>query len=125
MRFLVLTAFSIALLTNPTFAETPLPNNSGIEGVISVRPSRPGPARKDQPNIAPAPNVLFVVKSGETTVSSFTTDGEGHFSVRLAPGHYIITREDPGAAVGHWRFETDVEANQITKVQWVGDSGMR
>ena len=33
--------------------------------------------------------------------------------------------EDPGAAIGHWRFEVDVVANEMTKVHWTGDSGMR
>ncbi len=90
-----------------------------------MSPSRPGPQRIDVPNIAPAPNLLFVVKRGETTVTSFTTDAEGRFRIRLNPGHYTVLREDPGAMIGRWRFEADVVANEVTKVQWTGDSGMR
>jgi hypothetical protein len=106
-------------------AESPPPIDAGIEGVISVSPRRPGPQRIDAPNVAPAPNVVFVVKKGEATVTSFTTDAEGRFRVVLTPGHYTVLREDPGAAIGHWRFEIDVVANQVTKVNWIGDSGMR
>ncbi|MEP6604110.1 MAG: hypothetical protein ABJB69_09200 [Spartobacteria bacterium] len=74
---------------------------------------------------APAPNIRFVVKNGDSEVASFITDAEGRFRIRLAPGHYIVARNDPGAAIGHWRFEADVAANQVTKVEWTGDSGMR
>jgi hypothetical protein len=108
---------------NTTGTPTPVP--SGIEGVISVSPSRPGPIKKDGPNIAPARNIEFVVKKGNATVASFTTDGEGGFRVLLPPGHYIVMREDAGAAIGHWRFEVDVLPGEVAKVSWMGNSGMR
>lgn len=107
-------------------AETPPPTvSSGIDGVIFVSPSRPGPQRIEGPSSAPAGNLLFVVKQEDKTVASFTTDETGHFKVALPPGHYIIAREDPGARIGHWRFEADVAAQQVTHVRWTGDSGMR
>lgn len=106
-------------------AETPTPTPSGIEGVISVSPSRPGPLRKDSPSVAPAPNLEFVVKKGDARVASFTTSAEGYFRIFLPPGHYIVMRDDPGAAIGHWRFEADVLPGEIVKVSWTGDSGMR
>ena len=93
--------------------------------MILVSPSRPGPTRKDQPSTAPAPNLTFVVKSGEARVAAFTTDSEGRFRVSLPPGQYIVLREDPGARIGHWRFEAEVKAGEVTTVRWVGDSGMR
>jgi hypothetical protein len=58
-------------------------------------------------------------------VAKFTTDGQGRFRVSLPPGHYTVLREDPGAAIGHWQFEVDVIAGEVTKVSWTGDSGMR
>ena len=106
-------------------AQTPTPSSTGIEGVIMISPSRPGPIRKDTPSTAPAQNVHFVVKNGDAPVTSFTTDGEGRFRVSLPPGHYTVLREDPGARIGHWRFEADVKSGEMTKVQWVADSGMR
>jgi hypothetical protein len=115
----------LALLPLAAMAETTTSIETGIEGVISVSPSRPGPQRIDVPNIAPAPNLLFVVKKEDKTVASFTTDAEGRFRIRLVPGHYTVLREDPGAKIGHWRFEADVVANEMTKVNWTGDSGMR
>ena len=106
-------------------AETPTPGPSGIEGVINVSPSRPGPVREDTPNSAPAGNLQFVVKKEDMRVSSFTTDAEGRFHVSLPPGHYTVVREDPGARIGHWHFEVEVVAGSMAKVNWTGDSGMR
>lgn len=106
-------------------AETPPPSTSGIEGTIVVSPSRPGPITKDGPSVAPARDLQFVVKAGEATVKTFTTDGEGRFQVELPPGHYIIQREGQAPRIGHWRFEADVVAGQMTKVNWSADSGMR
>lgn len=115
----------LGLLTPIMMAETPAPGASGVEGVISVSPSRPGPIRKDVPNAAPAADLQFVVKQGDVQVASFNTDGEGRFHVALPPGHYIVRREDPGAAIGHWQFEVDVAPGAVLKVNWTGDSGMR
>lgn len=107
-------------------AETPSPSTSGIEGTIVVSPSRPGPIRKDEePSVAPVGNTQFVVKSGDATVQTLTTDGQGHFEVALPPGHYVILREGAAPRIGNWRFEADVVAGQMTKVKWTADSGMR
>jgi len=106
-------------------ADTPTPGPSGIEGVVLVSPNRPGPIRKDGPTVAPAGNIEFVVKKGDAKVASFTTNAEGAFRILLFPGHYVVMREDSGAAIGHWRFEVDVHAGEMAKVSWTGDSGMR
>ena len=114
-------------LTLSAVADSPTPNpmSSGIEGVILVSPSHPGPLRKDSPGPAPAGNVTFVVLKADAKVASFTTDPEGHFRVLLAPGNYIVAREDPGARIGHWRFEAEVKTGEVTNVRWTADSGMR
>ena len=121
----IIGATLIALVSTKSVAETPPPGTSGIEGTVLVSPSRPGPITKDGPSVAPARNVQFLVKAGDATVKTFTTDGEGRFQVALPPGHYVILREDPGARIGRWRFEADVVAGQVTKVNWTADSGMR
>jgi hypothetical protein len=104
---------------------TPSPTSSGIEGVILVSPNRPGPIRKDVSSESPAGNITFVVKQADAKVASLTTDAEGRFRVALPPGHYVVTRDDPGARIGHWHFEVEVKAGEITSVRWTGDSGMR
>ena len=106
-------------------AETSPSSSSGIEGTVLISPSHPGPITKDRPSVAPAGNVEFVVKAGDAIVKTFTTDGEGHFQVALPPGHYVVMREGPGTRIGRWRFEADVLAGQMTRVNWTADSGMR
>jgi hypothetical protein len=118
-------ALFLALVASMASAQTPTPGPSGIEGVIMVSPSRPGPIRTDSPSAAPAGNLQFVVTKADTRVASFTTDAEGRFRISLPPGHYTVLREDPGARIGHWRFEVDVVAGSMAKVNWIGDSGMR
>ena len=117
------TLFALFFMT--ARAETPPQNASGIEGTISVSPSRPGPITKDGPSVARVPNVKFLVKAGDATVQTFTTDGEGRFQVALPPGHYVIVKDGPAVRIGRWWFEADVVAGQMTKVNWTADSGMR
>jgi len=116
-----------ALIPFMTMAATPTasPLSSGIEGVILVSPSHPGPIRKDQPDAAPAPNITFVVMRDNARITSLTTDSEGRFRLSLPPGHYTVLRDDPGAKIGHWRFEADVKPGEVTTVRWTADSGMR
>jgi hypothetical protein len=121
----IIGATLIGFFSMTAAAETTPSGTSGIEGTIVVSPSRPGPITKDGPSVAPARDLQFVVKAGDTTVKTFTTDGEGRFQVALPPGHYVIQREGAAPRIGHWRFEVDVVAGQMTKVNWTADSGMR
>ena len=119
-------AATFIALFSMTAVATPPPGTSGIEGTIVVSQTRPGPIRKDEePRVAPVGNVQFVAKAGDATVKTFTTDGEGRFQVALPPGHYVIVREGAPPRIGRWRFEADVVAGQVTKVNWTVDSGMR
>ncbi|MDQ6808437.1 MAG: hypothetical protein M3Z64_03280 [Verrucomicrobiota bacterium] len=121
----VAAAAVVAFLPLVMMADPVIPGASGVEGVISVSPSHAGPSRRDTPDSAPVADMPFVVKKGDATIASFTTDAKGHFQVSLPPGHYIVLREDAGAAIGHWQFEVDVAAGEMAKVTWTGDSGMR
>ena len=126
MHISIVGATLVAFCSMTAVAETPPPGTSGIEGTIVVSPTRPGPIRKDEgPSVAPVRNAQFVVKAGDATVKTFTTDGEGRFQVALTPGHYVIVKEGAAARIGRWRFEVDVVAGQLTKVNWTADSGMR
>ena len=121
----LLAASVIALFCMTAVAETPAPVTSGIEGTIVVSPSRPGPITRDDPGVAPVRNVRFVAKAGDAVIKTFTTDGDGRFHVALPPGHYVVVPEGGAPRIGSWRFEADVAAGQVTKVNWTADSGMR
>src|SRR5215208_7175723 len=65
---------------------------TGIKGVITVSPIRPGPVTKGSefPTAAPLPNATFHVSSDEKVVTKFTTDTNGRFQISLKPGHYVV-----------------------------------
>ena len=100
---------------------------TGIEGVITVSPTRPGPIRagSDVPNAAPLPNAVFSVGNEKGVVTSFTTDSEGRFRLSLKPGHYVIALAEHRFPRPCGPFEVDVESAKMTKVEWRCDTGMR
>jgi hypothetical protein len=99
---------------------------SGIEGIITISPSQPGPTRDNAPNSIPLANTAFVVKNQKGEVTSFTTDNKGQFRIPLAPGHYNVSAKGRESTIGHFGpFEVDVVAGKMTKVQWECDSGIR
>jgi hypothetical protein len=101
-------------------------SETGIEGVITIDPTRPGPVRADAPSSRPLANTTFVVENQKGETTSFTTDDQGHFRTLLAPGHYKVSLKGRTSSIGRYGpFEVDVVAGQTTKVQWQCDSGMR
>jgi hypothetical protein len=101
-------------------------SETGIEGVITIDPIRPGPVRADAPSSQPLANAVFVVESQKGETRSFTTDDQGRFRLPLAPGHYKVSLKGKTGGVGRFGpFEVDVVAGQMTKVQWQCDSGIR
>jgi hypothetical protein len=110
-----------------SFGQMEPDRGTGIEGVITVSPTRPGPIRagSDIPNAAPLPNALFSVENEKGKVTSFTTDGQGRFRVSLKPGHYVIALAEHRFPRPCGPFEIDVESAKMTKVEWRCDTGMR
>ena len=101
-------------------------SETGIEGVITIDPTRPGPVRADDPSSQPLANTAFVVENQKGETTSFTTDDQGRFRTPLAPGHYKVSLKGRTSSIGRYGpFEVDVVAGQMTKVQWRCDSGMR
>lgn len=106
--------------------QTPSAGESGIEGIIIVSPSQPGPSRSDAPDSIPLSNTAFVVKDLKGEVTSFTTDDHGQFRIPLAPGHYTVSIKGRKLSIGHFGpFEVDVVSGKMTKVEWKCDSGIR
>jgi hypothetical protein len=101
-------------------------SETGIEGIITITPARPGPARADAASSIPLANAAFVVENDTGAVASFTTDGEGRFRTSLAPGHYKVSLKGRTTGVGRFGpFDVDVVAGKMTQVQWRCDSGIR
>ncbi len=106
--------------------QTPSGEETGIEGIITISPTQPGPIRADTPGSKPLANTAFVVESQKGQVASFSTDDQGHFRIPLAPGHYTVAIKGRKSSIGHFGpFEADVVSGKMTKVEWQCDSGIR
>src|SRR5256885_10042819 len=112
--------------TSPTPTPMPEAAETGIEGVITLSPTHPGPVRPGMISSKPVANMAFVVGNENGAIAEFTTDGQGHFKVSLTPGHYTVTKKDQQKGIGRYGpFDVDVTAGQMTKVEWHCDTGMR
>jgi hypothetical protein len=120
-------ALVIVIMTSfVSAAQTPSGPETGIEGVINVSPSRPGPTRLDSPASIPLPNTVFAVEGEKGEVASFSTDDQGRFHALLPPGHYKVSMKGKKGGVGKFGpFEVDVAAGKMTNVKWECDSGIR
>jgi hypothetical protein len=119
-------ALLVACACTSSAQKTPPEAATGIEGVITISPSHPGPTREGINNSAPVAGTAFSVQNENGVITSFTTDNEGRFHLLLKPGHYNVSPTDRQRGIrrfGPW--EVDVVAGKITKVEWHGDSGMR
>jgi hypothetical protein len=105
--------------------QTPSGTGTGIEGVITISPAKPGPVRVDSAS-APLANAAFAVENQSGEVTLFTTDDQGRFRTSLAPGHYKVSLKGKTRGIGRYGpFEVDVVAGKMTKVHWQCDSGLR
>jgi hypothetical protein len=102
-------------------------SGTGIEGMITFSPTQPGPISADAPSSKPLANVTFVVENDKSAeVASFTTDDQGRFRVSLAPGHYTVSKKGKKGGPGRFGpFDVDVRADQMTRVTWDCDTGIR
>ena len=128
MRFRnLLTVFGlIVMAVCASTGQTPSAGESGIEGVITISPVNPGPTRIDAAASMPLANATFAVEKNNGEVTSFTTDGQGHFRIPLGAGHYTVSIKARKTTIGHFGpFEVEVVSGKMTKVQWECDSGIR
>ena len=106
--------------------QTPSGGESGIQGIITISPARPGPVKIDAPGSVPLANATFVIEDNNREMASFTTDDQGHFRTALPPGHYKVSLKGRKSSIGRFGpFEVDVVSGRMTNVQWECDSGIR
>jgi carboxypeptidase family protein len=129
MRFRKLFVILTFLVTSAYMAlsQSKLDSSTGIQGIITVSPARPGPIKigSEIPDGAPLPNATFSVTSESGTVKSFTTNGDGRFRVLLSAGHYTVLLAEHRFPKPCGPFEVDVLSGKMTDVEWRCDSGMR
>jgi len=125
-RTLVICFGFIIMAVFTSAGQTPSGGESGIEGIITISPSRPGPIRADAPGSVPLANATFAVEKNNGEVTSFITDDQGRFRMSLPPGHYKISLKGRKTTIGRFGpFEADVAPGKMTNVQWECDSGIR
>jgi hypothetical protein len=100
---------------------------TGIEGIVTVSPTRPGPSRRgsETRNVAPLPNAIFRVANDKGNVASFTSGPDGRFHVVLKPGHYIVSLAEQPFPRPCGPFEVDVASGKMSQAEWHCDTGMR
>ena|SRR5690242_8187142 len=109
-----------------SYGESDAGRDTGVEGVVMVSPTRPGPIKKgSEVPRAPLPSAVFSVANEKGTTTSFTTDSNGRFRLSLSPGHYVVSLAEKRFPLPCGPFEIDVESGKMTKVEWHCDSGMR
>jgi hypothetical protein len=125
-KFPIILVF-LVMVASFSFGQTQSGTGTGIEGVITFGPVQPGPISADAPSSQPLANTTFVVENEKKAeVASFTTDEQGRFRVALAPGHYTVSKKGIKGGVGRFGpFDVDVRADQMTKVTWDCDTGIR
>jgi hypothetical protein len=124
-RFLIILGLTIMAVCD-SVGQTPSGGESGIEGVISISPAKPGPSRVDAPDSVPLANATFAVENDNREVASFTTDENGHFRALVPPGYYKVSLKGRKSTIGHFGpFDVDVAPGKMTNVQWKCDSGIR
>lgn len=100
-----------------------------LTGVVVAGPIRPVATVTDPDPTMTVPNreVRIETTSG-TLVTTATTDAQGHFSVELAPGTYVVRVAMVAGMVGMRQKNTpqvQIVAGQIVQVRIELDTGMR
>ena len=124
--FLTLIALFCCVARAETQPTPPPEPGTGLEGSISLHNISGGPVRQGVPDSKPLANTAFVVKKGDLTIASFTTDDQGRFRISLPSGHYSVSKKDWKSRVGFFGpFEVEIVAGQTKNVQWNCDTGMQ
>jgi hypothetical protein len=124
--FLALAGFCFAQSSPGPTSPPPFPEKTGVDGLITMSPTHPGPTRPGMENSKPMANTTFVMKGPNDSTQEFTTDEQGHFKIAVAPGHYTVTKKGGTTKIGRCGpFDVLVASGQMTHVEWNCDTGMR
>ena len=98
--------------------------DAGIEGRVEIRPVR-SVQRAGDANSAPYQATVTVLDGHGNTITTFTSDDQGHFRVVLPPGTYTLRPESPGRYPRASAQSVVVAPRTFTHVDIVYDSGRR
>lgn len=127
------TTQSAANGNTPSATSTQGSGNSGagqgtLNGVVMASPSCPVQTAESPcpPKPVPDRQITIETTSGKV-VATVTTDKQGHFSVNLAPGIYVIRLVPDGSPLPAQREPTvvTITAGKTISIQIVLDSGIR
>jgi carboxypeptidase family protein len=94
-----------------------------VTGVVLAEPGCPGPAVAESPCPGrPVPDAPVEIRAGGRLIITVTTDKNGAFSLRLAPGTYEMTARNSGF---HSQATYTVVVPLRSALVLIVDSGMR
>ena len=101
---------------------------SGIEGKITIGPTCPVERVPPDPNCADKPyQATIIVKTADEQkeISSFSSDKDGKFKVKLIPGTYVLVPVRNNTYPQASSQKVIVKVNNFTQVNISFDSGIR
>jgi hypothetical protein len=98
---------------------------SGIEGVVVMSPTCPGPVREGTVCERPYRATISVRDNTGRQVTRFESDDQGRFRVPLPPGRYVLHPESSGRFPIARDQTVTVQSGQLTNVRIVFDTGIR
>ncbi|MFN0074039.1 MAG: carboxypeptidase-like regulatory domain-containing protein [Chloroflexota bacterium] len=123
-----LTAFLLVAACQSASDEpgAPPPMESGIEGIVTISPVRPGPIRAgDSTTEQPYQATLTLLTPDGLVVAQIQSGLDGRFRIVLPPGEYILRPESPGRLPRSVEQPVRVIEGQFTSVNVSYDSGLR
>jgi len=103
----------------------PPATGSGIEGLVLLGPTCPGPQRQGQSCERPYEATITVLDQQGHEVTQVRTAVDGTFRLQLAPGTYTLRPRSPGLLPRASEQEVTVEPGRLTRVDIRYDTGIR
>jgi hypothetical protein len=102
-------------------------SGSGIEGLVTLGPTCPGPTRIDDPKCQDQPYqaTITIQNTSGLEVAQVSSDTAGKFQVELPAGTYTLHPETPNRFPTAQDMQVTVNAGEYTQVTIQYDSGMR
>jgi len=100
---------------------------SGIEGLITLGPTCPGPTHINDPKCEDQPYqaTITIENSNGQEITQVSSNAEGKFQVQLPAGTYILHPETPNRLPTAQDMEVTVKTGEYTQVTIQYDSGIR